>query len=172
MFICQSGMHNNVQGYSNANVCKQTYDASCMCCFTCHQIFMASFSFMIHVPLVVSSGTASRYVGVSLPDVHLAGSAPVGICMGSASIWMPAPVAAPAADCLLDHSLSTSHFFFFFFFLGYRGIVHPPSDDEGTERTWFEPEQRPRKHVPKRSVHGKQSPQGASKTFWRQDDQP
>jgi len=40
--------------------------------------------------------------------------------------------------------------FFFFFFLGYRGIVHPPSDDEGTERTWFEPEQRPRKRVPKR----------------------
>ncbi|DBA67598.1 TPA: hypothetical protein ACH3X2_001865 [Trebouxia sp. C0005] len=26
--------------------------------------------------------------------------------------------------------------------------------------------------VPKRSVHGKQSPQGASKTFWHQDDQP
>ena len=24
----------------------------------------------------------------------------------------------------------------FFFFLGYRGIVHPPSADEGTERTW------------------------------------
>ena len=25
------------------------------------------------------------------------------------------------------------HLFFFFFFLGYRGIVHPPSDNEGTE---------------------------------------
>jgi len=61
---------------------------------------------------------------------------------------------------------------FFFFLLVYRGIVHPPSDDEGTERTWFEPEQRPRKRVPKRSVHGKQSPLGASKTSWRQDDQP
>ena len=36
-----------------------------------------------------------------------------------------------------------------FNFLGYRGTVHPPSDDEGTERTWFEPEQRPRKRVPK-----------------------
>ncbi len=59
-----------------------------------------------------------------------------------------------------------------FFFLGYRGIVHPPSADEGTERIWFEPEQRPRKRVPKRSVHGKQSPQGASKMSWRQDDQP
>ena len=69
-------------------------------------------------------------------------------------------------------SYAPSFFFFFFFFLGYRGIVHPPSDDEGTERTWFEPEQRPRKLVPKRSVHGRQSPQGASKTFWRQDDQP
>ncbi|KAA6412936.1 MAG: hypothetical protein FRX49_13768 [Trebouxia sp. A1-2] len=52
------------------------------------------------------------------------------------------------------------------------GIVHPPPDDGGTERTWSEPEQRPRKRAPKRSVHGKQSPQGASKTFWRQDDQP
>ena len=31
----------------------------------------------------------------------------------------------------------------FFFFLGYRRIVHPPSGDKGTERTWFEPEQRP-----------------------------
>ena len=39
-----------------------------------------------------------------------------------------------------------------FFFLGYKGIVHPPSADEGTERTWFEPEQRPRKRVPKRSM--------------------
>ena len=28
-----------------------------------------------------------------------------------------------------------SKVFFFFFFLGYRGIVHPPSADEGTERT-------------------------------------
>ncbi len=28
MFICQLGMHNNVQGHRNANVCKQTYDAS------------------------------------------------------------------------------------------------------------------------------------------------
>ena len=60
--------------------------------------------------------------------------------------------------------------FFFFFFLGYMGIVHPPSADEGTKRTWFEPEQRPRKRVPKRLVHGKQSPQGASKMSWRQDD--
>ncbi len=30
MFICQLGMHNNVQGHRNENVCKQTYDASCM----------------------------------------------------------------------------------------------------------------------------------------------
>ncbi len=48
-----------------------------------------------------------------------------------------------------------------FSLLGYRGIVHPPSDVGGTERTWFEPEQRPRKRVPTRSVHGKQSPPGA-----------
>ncbi len=42
--------------------------------------------------------------------------------------------------------------FFNFFLLGYKGIVHPPSADEGTEQTWFEPEQRPRKRVPKRSL--------------------
>ena len=61
---------------------------------------------------------------------------------------------------------------FFLFLKGYRGIVHPPSGDEGNQRTWFEPEQRPSKRVPKRSVHGKQSPQGASKRFCRRDDQP
>ena len=31
MFICQNGMHNSVQSHRNANVCKQTYDASCTC---------------------------------------------------------------------------------------------------------------------------------------------
>ncbi len=62
-------------------------------------------------------------------------------------------------------------FFLCFFFLNYRGIVHPPSDDEGTERTWLEPEQRPRKRVPKRSVQCKRFPRGAIKTSWRQDDQ-
>ena len=35
---------------------------------------------------------------------------------------------------------------FFYFFLGYKGIVHPPSENGGTERTWFVPEHRPRKH--------------------------
>jgi len=64
------------------------------------------------------------------------------------------------------HATTTRHKDCFFYFN--RGIVHPPSVDEGTERTWFEPEQRPRKRVPKRSVHGKQSPQGASKMSWRQ----
>jgi len=29
--------------------------------------------------------------------------------------------------------------YIFYYFLGYWGIVHPPSADEGTERTWFEP---------------------------------
>ncbi len=29
MFICQLGMHNNVQGHRNAKVCKQTFDGSC-----------------------------------------------------------------------------------------------------------------------------------------------
>ena len=59
--------------------------------------------------------------------------------------------------CCLPCMVQRSANFFFFSFLGYRGIVHPPSDDEGTERTWFEPEQRPRKRVPERSVHGKQN---------------
>ena len=62
-----------------------------------------------------------------------------------------------AAACLVKTAAIAVLIVFFFFFLGYRGIVHPPSDNEGTERTWFEPEQRPRKRVPKRSVHGKQS---------------
>ena len=30
------------------------------------------------------------------------------------------------------------------FLVGYKGTVYPPSDDKGTERTWFEPEERPR----------------------------
>ncbi len=42
-------------------------------------------------------------------------------------------------------SVLVSTFAGFFFFLGHRGIVHPPSDDGGTERTWFVPEHRPRK---------------------------
>ena len=29
MLMCQFGMHINVQGHRNANVCKQTYDACC-----------------------------------------------------------------------------------------------------------------------------------------------
>ena len=29
MFICQLGMNKSVQDHTNANVCKQTYDASC-----------------------------------------------------------------------------------------------------------------------------------------------
>ena len=41
------------------------------------------------------------------------------------------------------------------FFPGLQGIVHPPSNDENTERIGFEPEQRPGKLVPKRSIHGK-----------------
>ena len=73
---------------------------------------------------------------------------------------------------LSDHFKKPIFFFFFFFLWGYRGVIHPPLHDEGTEQIWFEPEQRPRKRVSKRSVHGKQSPRGASKTFWRQDDQP
>ncbi len=47
---------------------------------------------------------------------------------------------------------------FFVLFLGYRGIVHPPSDDGGTERTWFEPEHRRRKYF--------LSDQSKMKMFW------
>ncbi len=42
------------------------------------------------------------------------------------------------------------------FFGWVTGILHPPSGDEGTERTWFEPEQRPSKCGPKRLVNGKE----------------
>ncbi len=68
---------------------------------------------------------------------------------------------------LLGVHFDLTCFFSFFLFVGYRVIVHLPSDDGGTERTWFVPEQRPGKRDHKRSVHGKQSPQGASKMFWR-----
>ena len=100
----------------------------------------------------------------------------VRVCQGSQPILqtpvadlLPLKAALVVAMLFFDSIVAV---FFFFFFLGYREIVHPPSADEGTERTWFEPEQRPRKRVPKRSVHGKQSPQDASKMSWRQDDQP
>ena len=58
-----------------------------------------------------------------------------------------------------------------FFLFGLQGNCRP-SDDEITKQTWLEPEQRPRKRVPKRSVHGKQPPRGESKTYLHQDDQP
>ena len=51
MFICQLGMHNNVQGHRNANVCKQTYDASCMVChFSVRKALkgIGSFSTCVH----------------------------------------------------------------------------------------------------------------------------
>ena len=95
-------------------------------------------------------------------------------------------------------------FFCFFPFLvtGTLSPLRQMHHQDGTQCTWFEPEQRPRKRVPKRSVHGKQTPQAASKTSlppkkkpqkkkknppppkkkkkkkkksktsWRQDDQP
>jgi len=74
--------------------------------------------------------------------------------------------------CLARQFSRPERFFFCFVFFWVTGELSTLRHDEGTERTWFEPEQRPRKRVPKRSVHGKQSPQGASKMSWRQDDQP
>ena len=56
--------------------------------------------------------------------------------------------------------------FFFFFFSGLQGNCPFSVNDEGSKRTWFEPEQGFRKPVPKRSVHGKQSPQEASKKLF------
>ena len=107
-----------------------------------------------------------------LPDAALASDAEnsgVTLAVASSSHVDVLDAAAPLTGKRRDPESGSE---FFFFFLGYRGIVHPPSADEGTGRIWFEPEQRPRKRVPKRSVHGKQSPQGASKMSWRQDDQP
>ena len=89
----------------------------------------------------------------------------IGVCEGDIHAGKEADV----SELRRAVPLQVGFFFFFLFFVGYRGIVHRSSDDVGTERTWFEPGQRPRKRVPKRSVHGKQSPQGASRTFWRQD---
>ena len=59
---------------------------------------------------------------------------------------------------------------FLLFFLGYRGIVHPPSDDEGTERTWFKPEQRPRKNAFLSDQSTASNPRkGQAKRFGRQE---
>ncbi len=41
------------------------------------------------------------------------------------------PVAEVHISCMGTYRVTLAVFFFFFFFLGYRGIVHPPSDDEG-----------------------------------------
>ena len=46
----------------------------------------------------------------------------------------------------------------------YRGHVRPLPGGRGNERTWFAPEQQLRNNVSKRSVHGKQSPNGAMTT--------
>jgi len=47
--------------------------------------------------------------------------------------------------------------------LGYKGIVYPPSDDGGTERTWFVPEHRPRKHFLSDQSKAHSMPAGANK---------
>ncbi len=60
-----------------------------------------------------------------------------------------AKVSADGASAVSEDSaadIESGPHFFFFFFLYYRGIVHRPSDDERTERTWFVSEHRPRKH--------------------------
>ena len=51
MFICQFGMHKIVQGYRNANVHKQTYDAS------------------YSEVKITSKGTARLGVAATTPDV-------------------------------------------------------------------------------------------------------
>ncbi len=58
------------------------------------------------------------------------------------------PARGPAARAGFPAAADTAEvdeLFFFFFFWGFKGIFDPPSADEGTERTWFAPEQRPTK---------------------------
>ena len=116
---------------------------------------------------VVNQAIAAMYEHPALHD-HVAGWAPVR--SGQSGRDRPALILIPVMCCMLRwmllggrvglgrvlrpllRSASSlaclllfSNVFFFFFLVGYRGIVHPPSDDGGTQRTWFVPEHRPRK---------------------------
>ena len=42
MSICQLGMHKSVKAHTNANVCQQTYDASCT---------LAEMRFSMHIAM-------------------------------------------------------------------------------------------------------------------------
>ena len=52
MFICQVGMHINVQGHRNANLCEQTYDAFCTYMYSHSQ----QSQMMLHCMIVKSVG--------------------------------------------------------------------------------------------------------------------
>ena len=64
------------------------------------------------------------------------------------------PGLTPPALLMVNQSFSAesmvlSRGFICVFVMGYKRIVHPQSADEGTEPTWFELKERPRKRAPK-----------------------
>ncbi len=82
------------------------------------------------LPLPVSDGN-SRWTD---PYIHAARAASPQGMFGSLLSAMLQENCCRMAQCIQGMM-----FFFVFFLWGYRGIVYSPSNDEGTERTWFEP---------------------------------
>ena len=62
MSICQLGMHKNVQDHTNANVCKQTYDASCT---------LLSHMQIWHMHARHHSTGLQRYAGMQVPQKEI-----------------------------------------------------------------------------------------------------
>ena len=85
-------------------------------------------------PLMLSAGTTKGRLSLHCQQHQLLASELSSVLLALPPAWRTIVSSTPASTC------------FFPFFLGYRGIVHPPSDDGGTERTWIVPEHRPRKH--------------------------
>ncbi len=81
------------------------------------------------LPLPVSNGN-SRWTD---PYIHAARAASPQGMFGSLLSAMLQEICCRMAQCI------QGMMFFLFFLWGYRGIVYSPSNDEGTERTWFEP---------------------------------
>lgn len=65
MFICQFGMHSNVQqGHRHANMYKQTYDASC----SAFRVSTAITSHYCHTNTTAASGNCSEGKSVATND--------------------------------------------------------------------------------------------------------
>jgi len=90
MFICQFGMHNNVHGHRNANVCKQTYDASCISVATDHRRladgrWKSSYHIMIPQLSIKADHMNAMYDAFSLPPT--VDRAPFNIASTGRRLW-------------------------------------------------------------------------------------